>query len=194
MAPAATELEPPAAPSRRTNLVSVKRVTAVVVAGALIAVTFVAVHPPANAAAYAVVQVLLVAIATVDLEQRKIPNELVIALAVVAIVARAIAERSHLLGSAVSGLIVFAVALALANLARGGLGMGDVKLAAALGLVLGKVVLLALLVGSTAGAVAALAVLVRQGKAGRRTTIAYGPYLALGAALAILVFSPPPLA
>jgi prepilin signal peptidase PulO-like enzyme (type II secretory pathway) len=60
-------------------------------------------------------------------------------------------------------------------------------------LVLGKVVLLALALGTGAGAIAAVAVLIRRGAAGRRTTIAYGPYLALGAALGIVAFGPPPL-
>jgi leader peptidase (prepilin peptidase)/N-methyltransferase len=96
--------------------------------------------------------------------------------------------------SVVVGLAVFVVALCLAYFARGGLGMGDVKLAGALGLVLGKVVFLALVVGTLGGAAAAIAILIRRGAAGRRTTIAYGPYLALGAVLAILLFEPPPLA
>jgi leader peptidase (prepilin peptidase)/N-methyltransferase len=71
--------------------------------------------------------------------------------------------------------------------------MGDVKLAAALGFVLGKVVLPALVLGTAVGAAAGLAVIARQGRAGRRATIAYGPYLALGGASAILLFGPPPL-
>jgi leader peptidase (prepilin peptidase)/N-methyltransferase len=162
--------------------------------GALVALTFVAVHPLANAALYALVQVLLVAVAAVDLTTRRIPNELVAALAAVAVAARAIAERSALAESIVAGVAVFAIALLLASIARGGLGMGDVKLAAALGFVLGKVVVVALFVGTIAGAIAALAILLRQGKAGRRTTFAYGPYLVLGAAVSILLFGPPPLA
>lgn len=159
----------------------------------LVGLTFVAVHPVANAALYAVVQVLLVTVAAVDIRTRRIPNELVAGLAVLALVARAVAERSQLVESVVAGVAVFAVALLLASLARGGLGMGDVKLAGALGFVLGKTVLLALVLGTAAGAAAGLAVLVRRGRAGRGTTIAYGPYLALGAALGILLFEPPPL-
>jgi leader peptidase (prepilin peptidase) / N-methyltransferase len=168
--------------------------TAAIGAGvALVALTFVVVHPLANAALYALVQVLLVAVAAVDLATRRIPNELVAALAAVAVAARAIAERSALAESITAGVAVFAIALLLASIARGGLGMGDVKLAAALGFVLGKVVVVALLLGTIAGAIAAVAILVRQGKAGRRTTFAYGPYLVLGAAVAVLLFGPPPL-
>jgi leader peptidase (prepilin peptidase) / N-methyltransferase len=192
MASGATEVEHPR-PVSRLHLRRARLALALAAATVLVGLTFVAVHPVANAALYAAVQVLLVTIAAVDLETRRIPNELVGGLAVLALVARAVAERSHLVESVVAGLAVFGVALLLASLARGGLGMGDVKLAGALGLVLGKVVLLALVLGTGLGAIAAVAVLVRRGAAGRRTTIAYGPYLALGAALGIVVFGPPPL-
>jgi leader peptidase (prepilin peptidase)/N-methyltransferase len=167
---------------------------AALIAAVLVALTFVAVHPVANAALYAVVQVLLVTVAAVDVATRRIPNGLVAALVAVALASRAVAERSFLVESVVAGVGVFAVALLLAYLARGGLGMGDVKLAGAIGFVLGKVVFLALVVGTLGGAAAALAILIRRGAAGRRATIAYGPYLALGAALAVLLFDPPPLA
>jgi leader peptidase (prepilin peptidase)/N-methyltransferase len=159
----------------------------------LVGLTFVAIHPAENAALYAVVQVILVAIAVIDLATRRIPNELVGALAVLALVPRAFSERTVLLESVITGLAVFGVALLLGYLARGGLGMGDVKLAGALGLVLGTVVLPALVLGTAAGAAAGLAVIARRGRAGQRAMIAYGPYLALGGASAILLFGPPPL-
>jgi leader peptidase (prepilin peptidase)/N-methyltransferase len=61
------------------------------------------------------------------------------------------------------------------------LGPGDVRLAAALGAVLGTPnVLLALAAGILAGGVAAL-FLLATGRAGRRDRMAYAPYLALGA-------------
>jgi prepilin signal peptidase PulO-like enzyme (type II secretory pathway) len=52
-------------------------------------------------------------------------------------------------------------------------------------------VLLALFLGTVAGGIAAAYLLSRS--TGRRTTMAYGPYLALGAAAAILIASPPRL-
>ena len=187
----ATEIGQPPAPtaSRRR----IERAIAFTAAAVLVGLTFVTVHPVANAAVYAVAQLLLVAIAAIDFETRRIPNELVAALAAIAIVARAVAERSSLVESVVAGIAVFIVALVLAFVARGGLGMGDVKLAGALGFLLGKAVFVALLFGTVAGAAVALAILIRRGAAGRRTTLAYGPYLALGGVLAILAFGPPPL-
>jgi leader peptidase (prepilin peptidase) / N-methyltransferase len=167
---------------------------AALAAGAvLVGLTFVTIHPAENAALYAVVQILLVAVAAIDLATRRVPNELIGALVVLALVPRALGDRGVVLESVVAGLVVFGIALLLAYAARGGLGMGDVKLAAALGFVLGKVVLPALLLGTAAGAAAGLAVIARRGRAGRHVTIAYGPYLALGGASAILLFGPPPL-
>ncbi|HEY7207145.1 MAG TPA: prepilin peptidase [Gaiellaceae bacterium] len=163
---------------------------AVVAACVLVGLTFAVWDSLANALLFSVAQVLLVAIAAVDAQTRKIPNELVLALAGLALVPRAVAERSSLAECAIAGAAVFAVALVLAIVSKGGLGMGDVKLAAALGLLLGAAVVWSLLLGTLVGAVAAVVVLRRSG---RRAAFAYGPYLALGGALGILLLGPPPL-
>jgi leader peptidase (prepilin peptidase)/N-methyltransferase len=89
--------------------------------------------------------------------------------------------------------VAFAAFLVLALLVRGGLGMGDVKLAAAEGLLFGKVAVEALFLGIVLGGVAAALLLVTR-RAGRRATYAYGPYLVLGAVVAVLALHPPPLA
>ena len=66
-----------------------------------------------------------------------------------------------------------------------GMGMGDVKLAALLGAALGNSVLLGIFVGLGAGALFAIAVLVREGLSARKKAIAYGPFLALGGLVAL---------
>ncbi len=59
--------------------------------------------------------------------------------------------------------------------------MGDVKLAAVMGLVLGRAVAPALLVALLAGTLAGIVVMARHGiRQGRRTAIPFGPFLALG--------------
>jgi leader peptidase (prepilin peptidase) / N-methyltransferase len=166
---------------------------AVTVAAALVAATLVHVSPARAAALYAAVQVALVAIAVVDLATRRIPNLLVLVIALIGVVSRIAVERSALAESLVAGAVVLGIASLLAYAAKGGLGMGDVKLATALGLLLGKAVVAALFVGTALGAVAGLLIILRQGAAGRRSTLAYGPYLAAGGAVAILLSTPPPL-
>lgn len=70
-------------------------------------------------------------------------------------------------------------------------GMGDVKLAGMLGLFLGAEVAVALLAGFVAAALAGLVLLIRHGAAGaRRATLPLGPFLALGAAVALYAGAP----
>jgi leader peptidase (prepilin peptidase)/N-methyltransferase len=166
---------------------------AVAAAIALVAATLVRYGLTWNGAAWSVVQVALVALAWIDLRERRLPNAVVVPLGIGAIVMRAAFERDALVESVVAGAIAFAAFLLLALLVRGGLGMGDVKLAAAEGLLFGKTALAAILIGVALGGVAAALLLVTR-REGRKSTYAYGPYLALGAAIAILGLRPPPLA
>ena len=158
----------------------------------LVVVTTVRCGAGANAAAFAAVQVALVALAAVDLATRRLPNAITIPVSLAAIALRAVFERSTLGGAVLAGvgaLLVFGV-LSLAL--RGGFGMGDVKLAGMLGFVLGSVVVPALALGILAGGLASVALLA-TGRASWKSAIAYGPYLALGGAIAILALHPPPL-
>lgn len=145
----------------------------------------------ADAICWGVVQVLLLALAAEDIRSRRIPNVITGPAAAAAILLRFAFARSDLVEILVAGAASFAVFLALALVARGGLGMGDVKLAGLLGLLFGTAVVPALLLGTVAGAVASLAVLART--RARSTTIAYGPYLCFGGAVAILVLNLPRL-
>ena len=146
----------------------------------------------ADAAAFAAVQVVLVTLAAVDLATRRLPNVITVPTALVAIALRVAFERSELAGAALAGVAALLVFAALSLAMRGGLGMGDVKLAAMLGFVLGSVVVPALMIGILAGALASVALLATR-RASLKSAIAYGPYLALGGAIAILAFHPPPL-
>jgi leader peptidase (prepilin peptidase)/N-methyltransferase len=61
------------------------------------------------------------------------------------------------------------------------MGMGDVKLAAVLGLFLGRAVGPAVFVALVAGTVVGALIIARKGaREGRKTAIPFGPYLALG--------------
>jgi leader peptidase (prepilin peptidase)/N-methyltransferase len=64
--------------------------------------------------------------------------------------------------------------------------MGDVKLAAVMGLVLGRAVAPALLIALLTATLFGIGVMVRHGVAqGRRTRIAFGPFLALGSVVGL---------
>lgn len=128
-----------------------------------------------------------------DVESRRLPNWITLPTAAIAVALRAVFERSSLIEVVVAGLAAFAIFWVIALAARGGLGMGDVKLAGMLGFLLGSAVLPALVVGVAAGGVWS-AILLLSRRAGLRSSFAYGPFLALGGAVAILVSNPPPLA
>jgi leader peptidase (prepilin peptidase)/N-methyltransferase len=65
--------------------------------------------------------------------------------------------------------------------------MGDVKLAAFLGIGLGKAVIGGLLLGSLAAVPFAVAILVRRGVEARKERMPLGPFLAVGGFLALLL-------
>jgi len=142
--------------------------------------------------AWSAAQLLLVFIACFDFVTRRIPNVVTLPAMGVVLVLRGAFVPGTLPEALIAGAAGFAGFLLLVIVTRGGFGMGDVKLTGLLGLLLGSALVPALLVGVVAGGIAsAVVALVKPG--GRKQAIAYGPYLCLGAALAILAFSPPPL-
>jgi leader peptidase (prepilin peptidase)/N-methyltransferase len=138
------------------------------------------------ALAVAFLLALMPAIAAIDIEHRIIPNRLMypalIAFPVYLTVARLFGAPVDLvrmvLGFALYGGTLFAVAIV-----SRGMGMGDVKLAALVGLVLGSLGLR--YVGVAAGAAIVLggvgAIVALLLGRGRRSAIPFGPYLAAGA-------------
>jgi leader peptidase (prepilin peptidase)/N-methyltransferase len=67
-----------------------------------------------------------------------------------------------------------------------GMGKGDVKMILMIGLALGKYVAVALFAAFAISTVFSMGVLVTQGLRGRKTTFPFGPFLALGAMVALL--------
>ncbi|HWO46530.1 MAG TPA: A24 family peptidase, partial [Solirubrobacterales bacterium] len=71
-----------------------------------------------------------------------------------------------------------------------GMGMGDVKLAAVMGLFLGRDVAPAILVALLAGSIVGLVMIAREGSAARKRAIPFGPFLALGGIVGLLAGDP----
>jgi leader peptidase (prepilin peptidase)/N-methyltransferase len=130
---------------------------------------------------------VLVPVALIDLEHRIIPNKITLPAAVAAV---AIGLALHpagvpeqLIAGAGAGGFLLAFLLAYPR----GMGMGDVKLAAVLGLFLGRSVAVAILGGVLIGALVGGLVMARLGVAqGRKTAVPFGPFLALGGIIALL--------
>ena len=154
----------------------------------------------ANAfASWALLPALLVFTATtlglalIDLDHQLIPNRVLFpatAVTVALLVLGALVDgvAGDLFRAAAGGLGYFAFLLLVAIVARGGFGMGDVKLAFLLGLMLAFASWGALLVGVIGsillGGVAS-GLLLAFGRKGRKAKFAYGPYLVLGAWVAL---------
>jgi prepilin signal peptidase PulO-like enzyme (type II secretory pathway) len=175
------------APARRPLLASATRSPSLplVVAGTatLGAAAGVAFGFTLEAAAAAVFCWILVIVTRTDLEHRLIPNRIVVPGTVLVLVLRTIAEPSPvwLLAAVAAGALLFVVALVYPQ----GMGMGDVKLAAFLGAGLGASVAVALFVGFLSAVVPAVVLIARHGRAARMLPIPLGPFLALGAVVAL---------
>lgn len=137
-------------------------------------------------AAALVLTTLLLIITLVDFGVRRIPNDMILALLAWAALQILWLQwpgwSSALLGLLAGGGAFWLLAL----LGRGALGLGDVKLAAALGAILGfPTIFYALFWGIVLGGLAALGLLLSR-RAGLKSRFAYGPYLAAGAWLIYL--------
>ncbi len=128
----------------------------------------------------------LLAVTLTDLERRVIPNKILLVAAVLAVAITAIGDPSSLperVGAAAgAGGILFLVVLAYPR----GMGLGDVKLTAVMGLFLGRNVAPAVLVALLAGSIVGLVMIARQGAAARKQAIPFGPFLALGGVVGLL--------
>lgn len=127
----------------------------------------------------------LATITLTDLEHRIIPNKVLIVSAVVGAALLIGGDRSALGEHAIAAAAAFGLLLVVALAYPRGMGMGDVKLAAVMGLYLGRAVAPALLIGFAAGALFGLLLIARQGTSARKQAVPFGPFLALGGLVAL---------
>jgi len=128
---------------------------------------------------------VLIAAAAIDLRRRIVPNLLVGPAAAWAIGATALLAPEELPGRLLAGSLAFAALLAPALARPGALGMGDVKLAAVMGLYLGASVAPALAVSFVAGAALGALTLVTHRGAARGRVVPFAPLLAAGGMIAL---------
>jgi leader peptidase (prepilin peptidase)/N-methyltransferase len=128
----------------------------------------------------------LVAVAAIDLDHHIIPNRLTAPAAVAAVALWAVIDPAqlpeHLIAGAAAGGLMLLVALVY----PAGMGMGDVKLAAVMGLYLGSSVAPALFIGFAAGAVVGIAIVLARGAQARKQGVPFGPFLAFGGPVGLL--------
>ncbi len=155
--------------------------------GALYAATVLVLWGEAGEIALGLVFVtVLMAVTLTDLERRIIPNKILLVGSVLAVAIAAIADPGSLperaIAAAAAGGLLFLAALAYPR----GMGLGDVKLAATMGLFLGRNVGPALFVALLAGALVGLGMIALDGASARKRAIPFGPFLALGGVAGLL--------
>ena len=128
----------------------------------------------------------MVTVAFIDYDHMIIPNKIVLPGALLGLVASiAISPQDwwkYLAGSVGAAAFMFVLAMTW----RGGMGPGDIKMAAFMGAVLGSAVIVALFTAFFAGAVAGVALIATRRRT-RKEKIPFGPYLAIGAVVAVFV-------
>lgn len=133
---------------------------------------------------------LLVPVTLIDLEHRLIPNRLTGPFAFVAIAIALALDPGfvpeQLIAAAAGGGFFLLAALAYPR----GMGMGDVKLVAVMGLYLGRAVAPAIFAGLILGVLVGAIIMARVGAAaGRKTAVPFGPFLAAGGLVGFFVGS-----
>lgn len=145
--------------------------------------------------AFCVLGAALVALVWIDLREFRLPREITytaFALSSVGIVVAALVndQPERIWKAALGAGIALALMWVIYLASRGGMGEGDVRLAPLLGLHLGYlnpgIVPIGLFYGFIIGAVVGVAMMATS-KAGRKTALPFGPFLAVGTVLAVFI-------
>jgi leader peptidase (prepilin peptidase)/N-methyltransferase len=174
----------PSMPEAR-QATSVPDVLAIGVAFGLAAASFLHFGVTARGFISALFVIVLVVLSVIDIEQRILPNRIVVPATVVILALQLIFFPDQAL-EWIAATLGAAAFFGLAYVTyRAGLGLGDVKFAALLGAGLGKGVVLGIFVGMFAAGIAGLVIIAREGLAARKKAIPLGPFLAFGAVISL---------
>jgi len=155
--------------------------------GVLYAVVFLVLEEDATEFALGIVFVTMLATITLtDLEHRIIPNTVLIAGTVLALAIVIPTDLDSMPERAIAAAGAGAFLLVAALAYSGGMGMGDVKLGAVMGLYLGRAVAPALAVAFATGAIVGIGLMLRHGAAARKQAVPFGPFLAIGGVVGLL--------
>jgi len=164
-----------------------------VATAALFVLTAIRFGPSAELPAFLYLAGAAVLLTLIDLQHRLLPDRVVLPSVAIGVVLLAVAALPHghwpaLIRGVSAGVVLFVLFFVMALISPASLGVGDVKLAALLGLYLGWLGWNAVLLGAVAGfvvqAVLALGLLATR-RVGLRSELPFGPAMLAGAALVI---------
>lgn len=136
-------------------------------------------------AAYAIVALCL--LSAIDVTERRLPNRIVLPSLAIVLALQTALLPDRLLESVAAAVGASLLLLLPLLVSPGSVGMGDVKLALLVGAVLGGAVVSALVLASVTAAAYAAFLLVRDGAAARQAAMPFGPFLAFGTVVALLI-------
>ena len=137
---------------------------------------------------------LFIVVFVIDLERELILNKVVYPAMIVALLLALVPQPwltrwivvNGVANAALGGGVGFAMFLVIAMVSRGGMGWGDVKLVALIGLAVGfPLVLFSIILGAVLGSVVAVALVIAK-KRTFKETLPFGPFLALAAMITLL--------
>lgn len=137
---------------------------------------------------------VFIVVFVIDLERGLILNKVVYPAMIVALLLALVPQPwltrwiviNGVANAALGGGVGFAIFVVIAIVSRGGMGWGDVKLVALIGLAVGfPLVLFSIIVGAILGSIVALALMIAR-KRRFRETLPFGPFLALAAMITLL--------
>jgi leader peptidase (prepilin peptidase)/N-methyltransferase len=129
---------------------------------------------------------LFIALMVIDFEQYIIPNRIIYPAAAVSLLVALLRPDWRVSQSIIGGGIGLGIFLVIVILSRGGMGWGDVKLAALVGLITGfPLVFVAVFLSIVGGGLLAL-LLLFTGIKKRKEAIPFGPFLSLAAMVTLL--------
>ncbi len=166
--------------------------TVEIVAAGVLAVVATLIHDPLPLLAFGWIAGIGIVLSFVDVAVHRLPDRLTYAAFLGALPLLAIADLGRAERALLAALALAAVYLLLVVSTPGGMGLGDAKLALCLGLGLGWYGWVAVIYGAAIGFVLsglfAGALLVLR-KVSRKDSLAHGPFMLLGAFLALMLLT-----
>jgi leader peptidase (prepilin peptidase)/N-methyltransferase len=164
-----------------------RQVAVLCASAALALVSFIRFGLTGHALVGAILAVALVLLTAIDLDRRLLPDVIILPTLGTVLVLQIVfypGRTVEWIVASVSAALFFFIPMLVYP---AGMGMGDVKLAALLGAALGKAVVAAIAASLIAAAVVGLALIFREGLGARKKAIPFGPFLALGGLLVLLL-------
>ncbi len=136
---------------------------------------------------YAVLSVLLITIAWIDIKTKKIPNALVIIGVILGLISMFINKDITIYSSILGAVIISGILIVLSLITKGAIGMGDAKVFFFIGLFLGLPASISVFIFSIliSGIISALLLIFRV--VNRKTAIPFAPFIFISTLLIIIM-------